>query len=552
MNDTSQKFTFEISLSVLNHLGRNLYRSFMTVIGEAISNAWDADAENVWIWVNKDNNSFIIRDDGMGMDAEDFQTKFLKIGYSKRKDSSSSPEKKRPLIGRKGIGKLALLSCSERIHIISKKIGSGIVGGVIDNSGLDTAINDDLSTTDYQLEKIEEQIFGTYLNEIEHGTVIYFENMKQGIRMRTDHLKQLIALYFRFSLRDANFTMFVDGEKIGFDQLEELVKDTQFLWEFEGTGDPFISDFLKVSEALLESKSFKLDGIEGFIASVKKPSDLKIFSTDEKVSIDLFVNGRLRERDLLKHIPKARIVENYLYGQIHFDQLDSSDVDRFASSREGIIADDPLFNDLLAALSNVIDQIIYDWDVWRLKHKQNGDSDNSRIPRRERKSKELFNVVSEDFSLPVDAPNKSKVDEWVSELEPDASFNFPSYAECFIAENLLRKLISDKKIELSPEAIRESEDKKRKESDAKVNGALSIQIRQSEDNVYYLSMKDLAYLLDNTKNAKGPSLPKDADKYKPIRDALMHTSLLTTPAKTTLTAAYENIKSRLRTLLSSL
>ena len=38
-----KQFTFEISLSVLNHLGRNLYRSFMTVVGEALSNSWDAD-----------------------------------------------------------------------------------------------------------------------------------------------------------------------------------------------------------------------------------------------------------------------------------------------------------------------------------------------------------------------------------------------------------------------------------------------------------------------------------------------------------------------------
>lgn len=34
------KFKFEMSLSVLNHLGRNLYRNFITVLGEAISNAW--------------------------------------------------------------------------------------------------------------------------------------------------------------------------------------------------------------------------------------------------------------------------------------------------------------------------------------------------------------------------------------------------------------------------------------------------------------------------------------------------------------------------------
>jgi HSP90 family molecular chaperone len=66
-----KKFYFEISLSVLNHLGRNLYRSFATVLGEAISNAWDADATNVYINVDKDKNIMYIRDDGHGMTEED-------------------------------------------------------------------------------------------------------------------------------------------------------------------------------------------------------------------------------------------------------------------------------------------------------------------------------------------------------------------------------------------------------------------------------------------------------------------------------------------------
>src|SRR3989344_2231183 len=105
------KFTFEISLSVLNHLGRNLYRSFATVLGEAISNSWDADAKNVWIYINRENNSFVIKDDGLGMDEDDFQDKFLKVGYSKRKDNGMSSSGGRPYIGAKGIGKLALLSC---------------------------------------------------------------------------------------------------------------------------------------------------------------------------------------------------------------------------------------------------------------------------------------------------------------------------------------------------------------------------------------------------------------------------------------------------------
>lgn len=88
------EFNFNISLSILNHLGRNLYRNFITVIGEAISNSWDADANNVHIYIDKANNSFIIKDDGDGMTASDFQDKFLRIGYSKRKGGSSATNKK--------------------------------------------------------------------------------------------------------------------------------------------------------------------------------------------------------------------------------------------------------------------------------------------------------------------------------------------------------------------------------------------------------------------------------------------------------------------------
>jgi len=70
---SKDSFTFEISLSVLNHLGRHLYRSFATVLGEAISNAWDADARNVWLYIDRPNDSFVIKDDGIGMSSKDFQ-----------------------------------------------------------------------------------------------------------------------------------------------------------------------------------------------------------------------------------------------------------------------------------------------------------------------------------------------------------------------------------------------------------------------------------------------------------------------------------------------
>src|SRR3989344_7120734 len=112
---------FEIALTVLDHLGRNLYRSFATILGEAISNAWDAEAEKVKVVYDPEKRYMCITDNGIGMSRDDLQNKFLKIGYSKRDElGTHSPNKKRHHIGRKGIGKLALLSCADRVVGLSK------------------------------------------------------------------------------------------------------------------------------------------------------------------------------------------------------------------------------------------------------------------------------------------------------------------------------------------------------------------------------------------------------------------------------------------------
>ena len=328
-------FVFRISLSVLNHLGRNLYRSFVTVLGEAISNSWDADAENVWIYINKEENSFVIKDDGIGMTSSDFQNKFLKIGYSKRRAGESKSYKIRPFIGRKGIGKLALLSCSKKISILSKTNNTSYIGGVIDNSGLDKAIIDDLTPDEYQLGLFDKEVFSKYTRDHTHGTILYFENYNDGVRNSLDHLKKMIALYFRFSLFDESFNIFLNNERITQEHLIELATKTEFLWEINPQGNPFKEELTGIKE----SKSLEFPDISyrGFIASVQKPRDLQVISADERVSVDLFVNGRLREKDILKHMPSARVVENYLYGQIHFDDLDADETDRFTTSREGVI-----------------------------------------------------------------------------------------------------------------------------------------------------------------------------------------------------------------------
>lgn len=546
-----EKFTFEISLSVLNHLGRNLYRSFMTVLGEAISNSWDADANNVWVYIDRGRKSLVVKDDGIGMNAEDFQNKFLKIGYSKRREGSRSA-KNRPYIGRKGIGKIALLSFAQRISILTRRSPEdGYVGGIIDNSGLDEAIKSDLTPDEYPLGEVDESLFAQYLEGHSHGTIIYFENITEGVRNSIAQIRKLIALYFRFSLIDESFRIYVDDRLITLDDLDGLARNTQFLWNINELDDPYVKEKL-VPPTLEEQASISTRApIRGFIASVRKPRNLKIFTTEEKVGIDLFVNGRLRERDLLRHIPTARIYESYLYGQIHFDELDD-EVDRFTSNREGIVADDPKFRELLSVLQKeVIPKIADQWDEWRIKHREEGDSENPRLSPRERKSRDLFNVVSEDYALPEESTQREKVDKWVSELAEDAQFNFTSYAECFISENLIRKYIEEKGIPLSPEAMRERDKWKERETENKNRANISIEIRRSSSDLSYLSMDHLANLVDKVDPIKEAGLSRDAKEYKPMRDAVAHTALLTDLAKQRLTAVYENIKARIRILLSN-
>lgn len=547
-----ENYKFNISLSVLNHLGRNLYRSLITVIGEAISNSWDADAKNVHIYIDRGNNQLVVQDDGTGMTSEDFQKKFLMIGYSKRKDGASHSSANRPFIGRKGIGKLALLSCAQNISILTKTTHTELTGGTIDNAGLDEAIKDNVEPNDYSLIPLNKQIKYDHLPS-SNGTTIIFDNLHDGIKNRIDYLRQLIALDFRFTIFDPSFGIFVNDEKISMQDLDFLIRDTQFLWLINSDSED--DEFAKAicnSSSLLKKQLISCSSlnISGFIASVNKPSKLKVGNSKEKATIDLFVNGRLREKNIISHIPSTRIVESYLYGQIHFNELDDEE-DRFTSSREGVVPDDPKFRQLLKVLDEeIMTRIINEWDVYRCENRESGDSENNRISRKRRKSQELFNEITDDytrFEQGTSNEQKNKINSWINALKDDATFNYESYGECFVAENLLRTYIDDQKVEYNTGVKNEAKDCRTKEARNIEKAHLFIPIRYNPSDLSYASMSSLASNIEDT--GKIDSINQDAKEFKPIRDALAHTARLTEEAKLKLTTVFNNIKYRLISLL---
>ena len=96
----------------------------------------------------------------IGMDEGDFENKFLadRLLETSSQVQMGNPTMRSPggrrFIGAKGIGKLALLSCStvRQYHIKDRRNSSdGHIGGVINNDDLNDAIKADRSSEEYNL-----------------------------------------------------------------------------------------------------------------------------------------------------------------------------------------------------------------------------------------------------------------------------------------------------------------------------------------------------------------------------------------------------------------
>jgi hypothetical protein len=233
--------------------------------------------------------------------------------------------------------------------------------------------------------------------------------------------------------------------------------------------------------------------------------------------------------------------------------MDAPGSDPFTSSREGIIEDDENFQSLLDYLKrDALPKIFDKWDKCRLERGQEGDDENKRKTKKERKARDLYSATQEEYEPPKDAPGKDKVDLWLASLRDDAEFNLSSYADCFISENLVRKYIQSKGVQLKAGAKGEATTWRNREAEKLAKANLSFDIRKVDDDLSYLGMDALALTVEGKKDAGGKhSLCADAVSYAPVRNVVGHTGLLTNNAKDHLRLTYENIKARVKKLVSA-
>jgi hypothetical protein len=540
-------FKFQFSLEILNHLGRGLYRSFATVIAEAVSNSWDAEAKEVYITISDD--ILIVEDNGKGMNSNDFREKFLTVGYSRREDITN--KSKRNVIGRKGIGKLAMLSVSEKVTVVTKKKDTELTGGSVNNTDLDKEIK---KKGKYVLEKLSEVEKAEFTKST--GTKIIFKKIKTKLN-REEIVRKYLATQFNFifSLNDGDsFTIFVNDKKVSQDDLKELNDNTQFIWFLDKEDKNFLERFNNIDrKKIITNTNFNFNGkeinIKGFIASVKVSNQLLLKGSggDFKASINLFTNGRLRQENLFEEIARKTLTEEYLYGEVHVDGFDDKNNDRFTSSREGIIKDDLLYQEFLAELKKIQTIIIQDWTPWRNELKLEGDIEQDKRPGYEVRMEDSQNKREIDFKKMLDENVEDK--ELKKDLQGKLSgFSYKNtlvYQDLYILENIFREYIKDKKIKETDFDVSNIEEKNIIDSINKIRNyrqigearhSLKGKIVKEEHYLNYTDLCDLGQIIDifNIKNQKKPiprkyqqPLISDAQDINPVRNPVMHTNEIT-------------------------
>lgn len=356
------EYTMRISRTIVDKLGVKLYDKVSAVLGELIANAYDADATEVKIHAPMDgylatrtggkivDGGFEIRieDNGHGMTPAEMGDFYLVVGSDRRTDGRGDETKrKRKIMGRKGVGKLAPFGICSVIEIISaggeKTSANGKSGYLTSHLTLD--YNE--ITESSEIHDPYKPTRGEKDNTIspERGTTVVLRNFNRRRVAKIDDLSRQIAQRFGIGSDDWRITLHDNKEPKG--SPESLnIGDFDVEWApdtiIEFKGDKVV-DASNSVVSKLESGFWheeKFHPVTGWVAYSKVPykdelmAGIRIYCRKKIVSQTMLFNqkaGFTGEHD----------IRSYLIGQLEADWLDDKD-DLIQTDRRDILWSDDL------------------------------------------------------------------------------------------------------------------------------------------------------------------------------------------------------------------
>lgn len=404
VNDASNIY-FNFSYLALKLLGKGLYSNPWAALSELIANGIDAQAKKIFVLLDlsdKKAASIEILDDGGGMDYSDIATKYVWVGRDKRKDPTEKHSL--PVMGRKGIGKLAALFLSNDYFICSKKAGNtelwhlGLsderdsdfpklqkvscladVNSTLGKTFAESATGTLIKLNDVDLSKVGEQTisalsarFGAFFLSDNITTKIYiglkkaeseipaFEEVKKTIGFRN-----LVAYFSNIgSSLDSKLS-----QNVRFDTKTEIAEVRETLYPITRLDPSRFSGLSGTFETLINGKtvkkSYSLKGWIGIHATITSsaaqrndPSFIRnnVYTPNK---LRLYVRNKLAQENFLDVIQNTQAFANYIEGEISFDLLDDDDLaDIATSSRQGFDESDPRITLLKEIVAPIVQALI--------------------------------------------------------------------------------------------------------------------------------------------------------------------------------------------------
>lgn len=359
------QISFSTANHAVTHLGRNLYSTTPPALAELVANSYDAYATKVDIKI--ENSYIVIADNGKGMNIDELDQKYCKIGNPKQSEEPINNLPTRKPMGKKGIGKLAAFSIGNKYEVFTKtKDSQHWISFTLDYNEM--LKNDPYYTEIKSLDQLPNEYAG-YVN-FDSGFIVKIFDLRRRFTSASE--SNLISqLSKRFYLTSDDFSLKIDNEEIELSK-NSYYNDLQLVMYFGYKKDEIYAVFdntnIEIEEFLdngAEISSYiRNKKIKGWIGSVAKPKDLS--KDGNGAFVIAYMNNKIADENIFKNKLDARLASQYIVGEIQADFLDT-DNDPITSSRQGLDESNDEVKNFIDNMDKVRKKFISMWDDFRVK-----------------------------------------------------------------------------------------------------------------------------------------------------------------------------------------
>ena len=337
----TEKYSMKIERTIVDDLGLKMYDKVSAVIAELIANSYDADAEKVIIKIplgkklvsKKDGKitqagyKIEVVDDGHGMTPEEANGFFLKVGRHRRGPSGKddrSKGKRRRVMGRKGLGKLAPFGVCKKIEVRSAGGKKTPKGHVVSHFEMDY---------DEIVKKTERD--PDYHPDALSDNESWDENLGTRIILKEFYAKQVPdrgtfsrQLSYRFGLGRPDFSIEVIDIKEDPEPEKPFMIKEEDVPTMEGTK-------IIVDDISVKTEDGKELPVRGWVGMAKQS-----YKNEEFAGVRIYVRGKIasttRDFGMPAGFQGEYVARSYLVGIVHADWLDD-DEDLIQTHRQDIL-----------------------------------------------------------------------------------------------------------------------------------------------------------------------------------------------------------------------